>query len=76
MYKFNKGVKVRLLTSSCYLLIFDPRSGDTIALEYNDAGQAKRLLGGRHDKEFFESALNFKSISFKKACNLNIIERV
>ena len=76
MFKFSSSVKVRLLRSSNYLLVFDTRSGDTMAFEYNDAAMAEKLLEESHERTFFESALNFKTLSFKKASDLNIIERV
>lgn len=76
MFKFSSSVRVRLLKSSNYLLVFDMRSGDTIAFEYYDADIAVKLLGKPQEQAFFESALNFKTLSFKKASDLNIIERV
>lgn len=76
MFKFSSSVKVRLLRSSNYLLVFDTRSGDTMAFEYNDTAMAEKLLEESHEQTFFESALNFKTLSFKKASDLNIIERV
>lgn len=47
-----------------------------MAFEYNDAAMVEKLLEESHEQAFFESALNFKTLSFKKACDLNIIERV
>ena len=76
MFRFSSSVNVRLLRSSNYLLVFDTRSGDTMAFEYNDAAIAEKLLEEPREQEFFESALIFKALSFKKATDLNVIERV
>jgi|TARA_A200000159_G_scaffold104857_1_gene97513 hypothetical protein len=47
-----------------------------MAFEYNDAAIAEKLLEEPREQEFFESALIFKALSFKKATDLNVIERV
>lgn len=76
MFKLSNSVRVKMLSSSNYLLVFDPRSGDTIALEYHDVNMAKKLLNKPHEQAFFESALNLAPLSFKRAFDLNIIEKV
>ena len=35
-----------------------------MAFEYNDAAMAEKLLEESHEQAFFESALNFKTLSF------------
>lgn len=76
MFRFCSSVKARLLKSGSHLLLFDMRSGDTIALECRNAELAAKLLDKAHNRNHFESALRFEPIGFKKACDLKIIEKV
>ncbi|CAI4151184.1 hypothetical protein ALT1644_130079 [Alteromonas macleodii] len=76
MFRFSEFILVKVLTNSRYLLIFDKRSGDTLALEYFDLEAIRKLLVNAHEGAFWKSALAFESISFNKAVEIGILVEV
>lgn len=72
-YKFCDSIVAKRLASSCWIMLFDKKTGDTFGVGCKAVLDSVDSLFVPQERHFFEDVLELNDLPFQKAVNLGII---